>query len=291
MKKLKKILTVLGAIVFGIFIFLIINNYSMNQMVEKEIDEFITEAKQAKVRTFSYKDLEDLPKPVQRYFRYTLKDGQKYIKFARMKAFGLFKRPNRGKKWGKMEVDQYFITERPAFLWDASMRNDPFKFWWSDIRDKYHNSKGDMYVNLFSGFNVLDARGIKKLDNTMFMRFIGEAVLFPTALLPSNYLKWEPIDKNSAKVLVSDGENKGEAICYFNKVGEIVKWVTNGRYERCGDSHREVGTIGYRSEYRDINGIKVPMKFVVTRVLPDGTHEVFWKGEVLDIQFNNLAKY
>ncbi|UCE35466.1 MAG: hypothetical protein JSV40_06090, partial [Deltaproteobacteria bacterium] len=108
----KVCLSILGVIVLGIFIFLIVNSSSMNRMVNSEIDELISEAKNAKDRTFSYKDIEGLPDPVQRYFRYALKDGQKYIRLARMKAVGEFRRP-RQERWIRATVSEYFTTEPP----------------------------------------------------------------------------------------------------------------------------------------------------------------------------------
>lgn len=286
-KTIKLSLAILGIIILGVLVFLIINSISMNSMVDSEIEELITEAKNSEVKIFSYEDLEGLPEPVQRYFRYTLKDGQEYIRFAKMKTSGEFRRPNE-EKTADVTADEYFTAERPAFLFDAHFANYPYIGFWVDVRDKYHHGKGDMYVNLFSGYNVLDTRGAKELDQTSFLRFIGQTVMFPTALLPSDYVRWESIDENSARIVVIDGDNSGTASVYFNEAGEITKWVTEGRYEHVNGNYRKIGTIGYRSNYREIDGVKVPMKFVIERVLSDGTREVFWKGEVIDIQFNSF---
>lgn len=219
-------LSILGVIVLGIFIFLIVNSFSMNRMVNSEIDEFISEAKNAKSSTFSYKDIEGLPDPVQRYFRYALKDGQRYIRFARMRAVGEFRRPVQ-ERWTKATACEYFTTEPPGLIFDAVMKQDPVL--WFDVRDKYHHSKAGMFVNVFSGFNVLDQSDVRELNITTLLRWAGEAVMFPTALLPSEYIRWEPIDKNTAKAIITDGNNTGTYRFYFNDMGEIVRYESDDR--------------------------------------------------------------
>ena len=78
---------------------------------------------------------------------------------------------------------------------------------------------------------------------------------------------------------------------YFNDAGGIVRYESDDRYERIDGKFQRAGSVAVRSHYKEIDGIKVPTKFLITRILPDGTHEEFWKGEVTDIQFNVLARY
>ena len=192
----------------------------MNRMVDSEIDELISEAKNAKVRTFSYKDIEGLPDPVQRYFRYALKEGQEYIRFARMKAVGEFRRPGQ-EQWTKATVSEYFTTEPPGLIFSAVMKQNPVL--WFNVRDKYLHGKAGMFVNLFSGFNVLNESDVSELNITTLLRWTGEAVMFPTALLPSKYIRWDPIDKNTARAIITDGNNTGTYRFYFDDLGEIAR--------------------------------------------------------------------
>lgn len=287
-KRVIKIATVvIGIFIFGILMFLMVNSISMNRMVENEIEELISEAKNIGVKTYSEKDIEGLPAPVQRYFRYVLKNGQEYIRFVDMKAEGKFRRPLQ-KQWAKTTTHQYFITKPLGMIFDASMKQNSVM--WFDVRDKYYRKKGGMFVNLLSGFNILNESDVKELNKTTFLRCIGEAVMFPTFLLPSEYIKWEPIDKNSAKAIVTDGNNKGIYTFYFNDAGEIVKYESDDRYDRIDGKLQRVGSVAVRSDYKEIDGIKVPTKFLITRILPDGIHEEFWKGEITDIHFNVLKK-
>lgn len=273
--------------IFGILLFIIINSYSMNRMIENEVEELISVAKNTGAMTYSLKDIENLPAPVQRYFRHVLKDGQEHIRFVRMKAVGQFRRPEQ-KEWTEMNTRQYFTAKPPGMIFDAVMKQGPV---WFDIRDKYRHGKGGMFVNMLSGLNVLKADDIKELNKTSFLRWIGEAVMFPTALLPCEYIKWKPIDGNSAELAVTDGNNIGTYRFYFNDTGEIVKYESDDRYDKIDGKFQKVGSIAVRSHYKEFNGIKVPTKFLITRILPGGAHEEFWKGEVTDISHNTLKIY
>jgi hypothetical protein len=280
---LLKSLITFGILILGVVLFLVVKNSSRNSMVEKEVEKLITETKQVKVKNFSYNDLKDLPKPVQRYFRYSLKDGREYIRFAKIKEVGDFRRPKASNS-SKCTAQSYIGTESPTLIFDAVMKQNTFV--WFDVRDKYSNSKGDMFVNLFSGFNVLDESDIKELNITTMLRWAGEAVMYPTALLPSKYVKWEHIDEYSAKAIITDGNNMGTYFFYFNNIGEIIRYESNDRYDKIDGKYCKVRSIAHRSAYKEFDGIKVPTKFSVTRILPDGTHEEFWKGDMTSIQFD-----
>jgi isoquinoline 1-oxidoreductase subunit beta len=49
------------------------------------------------------------------------------------------------------------------------------------------HEKAGMFANVLSGFNILDESDIKELNITTRLRRAGEAVMFPTALLASEY--------------------------------------------------------------------------------------------------------
>ena len=75
---------------------------------------------------------------------------------------------------------------------------------------------------------------------------------------------------------IPDGDNSGKIGFSFNDVGEIVKYESSDRYKRIDDTFQEVDAIEYRSNYKKIDDIEVPMKFTIVRVLPNGIHEEFW---------------
>ena len=57
---------------------------------------------------------------------------------------------------------------------------------------------------------------------------------------------------------------------------KMVTYESSDRHNRIDGTFQEVGSIEYRSNYKKIDDIKVPMKFTIVRVLPNGIHEEFW---------------
>ena len=83
-------------------------------------------------RTYDARLISALPEPVQRYFRYALKEGAPYVNSARMRHTGEF-RLAQNKPWTMIHGEQYFTTETPGFVWRGvttllpgdAIKNDP----------------------------------------------------------------------------------------------------------------------------------------------------------------------
>ena len=78
-------------IIGAIALILIIGKVNLAFQFKKEIQELFAQSKPASNKTFHYNQLNNLPEPVQRYFKQVLKDGQHYIASVRMKHSGQFK--------------------------------------------------------------------------------------------------------------------------------------------------------------------------------------------------------
>ena len=197
---LKLALIGIGSLLVLFVLLISICDYSFNKRVEKEIKILTGEMDETRNETFRNRDLEGLPEPVQRYFKYAVKERQNYVKFARLKHSGWF-RTAVGQKWYPIEGEEYFTIEDPAFIWHAKLKMNPLV--WIKARDFYHNGKGNMLVKLLSTITIADAKE-EEIDQGALIRWLSETPWFPTALLPSEKLKWEPIDNNSAKVILTD---------------------------------------------------------------------------------------
>ena len=88
---MRKLLLILGIVIVIILLFITINRILFDKKVTKEIDILTKEGIKAQSKTFNFNDLEGLPEPVQRYFKYALRDGQEHIKFVRLKQIGEFR--------------------------------------------------------------------------------------------------------------------------------------------------------------------------------------------------------
>ena len=283
---MKKILLILGIVIVIIVLFVVISRSIFDKKITKEIDLLARDGSKALTKTFSFNDLEGLPEPVQRYFKYALRDGQEHIKFVRLKQVGEF-RMKENQPWMPIKAEQYFTTEVPAFLWRVKLMMAPFI--WIEGRDMYYQGKGNMLIKILSTITVANATG-REMDISSLIRFLSEAVWFPTALLPSDYLEWKEIDANSARVIIKDKGYTASGIFTFNEKGEIVKFVSNDRYMEVDGKYFKEQWAGYYRNYQEIEGMKIPIEGEVEWNLSDRDLP-YAKLKITDIQYNITEKY
>lgn len=197
--------------------------------------------------TFTYKQVEGLPMPVQRYFRHVLKEGHQYTVSARIRHTGWFK-TGVDKDWITITGEQYYTVDKPGFIWkgETSMFT---------ARDMFINDKGSLKVQLFSMLTVVDAEG-PAYDQGELLRWLGECVWFPTALLPGEYISWSAVNSSTAMLNMSYRDLSIYYKVSFNERNEISRIET----KRYMDGNRLETWIGTPSDYREINGVVIPFK-------------------------------
>ena len=283
---MRKLLLILGIIIVVIILFITISKILFDKKVIKEVGMLTEEGSKAQSKIFSFNDLEGLPEPVQRYFKYALRDGQEHIKFVRLKQVGEF-RMKENQSWMPIKAEQYFTTEDPAFIWRVKFTMAPFI--WIEGRDRYYQGKGNMLIKILSTITVADAAG-SEMDISSLIRFLAEAPWFPTALLPSDYLEWKEIDSNSAQAIIKDKGYTASGIFTFNEKGEIIKFVTNDRYMEADGKYFKEQWGGYYRNYQEIEGMKIPIEGEVEWNLSDRDLQ-YAKLKITDIQYNITENY
>jgi hypothetical protein len=283
---MRKLLLILGVVIVIIILLITISKILFDKKITKDINILTEEGSKAQSKIFSFNDLEGLPEPVQRYFKYALKDGQEHIKFVRLKQVGKF-RMKENQSWMPIKAEQYFTTEDPSFIWRVKFTMAPFI--WIEGRDMYYQGKGSMLIKVLSTVTVADAAG-SEMDISSLIRFLSEAPWFPTALLPSDYIEWKEIDSNSAQVVIKHNGYTALGIFTFNEKGEIIKFVTNDRYMEVDGKYFKEQWGGYYRNYQEINGIKIPTEAEVEWNLYDRDLQ-YVKLKITDIQYNITEKY
>ena len=64
----------------------------------------------------------------------------------------------------------------------------------------------------------------------------------------------------------------------------MVRSESTDWWERYDGIYKKTGSIMERFGYGEVDGIRVPKKFVVYRIEPDGSRTKFWLGEFFDIK-------
>ena len=271
MKYLKKpwiIILALGIL----FIISQTGNKMANAQINNDVKALFSNAATFEGKTFSYDQLEGLPAPVQRYFKHVLPQGQPYVESVRLKHDGRFK-SGVDKDWTDIKGEQYFTSATPGFLWVG--KTSLFT-----ARDMYICDKGRLVVKLFSLVKVVDEKG-SHVDQGELLRWLGESVWFPTNLLPRKNLEWSPINDTSARITYSHNGISVYLDVFFNENDEIVRLET----ERYMEKNRLEKWSGELSDYREVNGIKIPMHIQASWDLKEKTH-TYADFQIQNIEFD-----
>ena len=253
---------------------------------ERGVEEILANSDDISDRRFYFGQLDGLPEPVQRYFKYCLSYRQSYLSYVRLKHGGFF-RQGEDQEWMGIRGEEYFTTQNPAFIWYGEIR--PFPFIWIAARDLYVEGRSSMLVKLMSLITLADAKG-EEMDQSGLVRFLSEAPWFPTVLLPGDHLGWEEVDSNSAKATIQDHGLQVSAIFHFNKKGEITHMVTEDRFRAVNDEYcRERWTTYYR-RYREVDNVKIPIEGEAVWNLDTGNFS-YARFILTDIEFNDPTRY
>ena len=208
----------------------------------------------SKSELFTYDEIQDQPKLIQNYFRTVIDDSLIKPKFITVQQKAQFKTEVKS-NWKPISAMQYFTTESPNFIW-ASEMNSSTIFWVNAI-DSYINGKGNMLIKLNSSITVADSWGIE-LDKSGLFRYISEAVLFPTKLVPSENLDWNILDSNTAEIKFKVGELSVVAKLFFNSKNFVSKIETYDKYRALEEGYEKSLYTIYLSEYRRYSGVLIP---------------------------------
>ncbi len=264
---------ILGLGVFFAVLTIIASWFIFKDKQENDVDGLFSTLENS-YNVFTYEQIKTLPTPVQRYFRYSLAENQPYIDSVRLKHGGLFRLKE---NWMPITGEEYFTTQNPGFVWYGNVRL-------FSAKDSYYEGKGNLKVKLLSLIKIVDVEG-KEVDQGELLRWLGEAVWYPTVLLPSENLKWVPIDDNSAKAILTDRNISVEGIFYFNEKGQMIQFKT----KRYMDKSLENWT-GYYRDYKEVGGMNIPFEVEVVWNLGSGDFS-YAKFNITKIEYNNPTKF
>lgn len=222
---------------------------------------------------FDTRELEGLPAPVQRYFRAALTDGQPIIGAATIEMTGTINLSTVDAQWKSFASHQRVVTRRPGFLWDAKVKMIPGVH--ARVVDSYIAGEGRLIAKLLGLFTVADARGGGEIARGEFMRWFAEAAWYPTALLPSQGVRWEAIDDASANATIVDGPITLTMLFRFNEAGLIASVRAGSRGAGVGKAMVMLPWECGLSDYQRQDGMLIPMAGEAAWVRPDGRKPYF----------------
>lgn len=231
---------------------------------------------------YDARELDGLPAPVQRYFRAVLKDGQPMISAVSIRHAGTFNMSETGEQWRPFTSTQRVITGRPGFDWEARIRMAPGLT--VMVHDAYIAGQGILHASLFGLVSLVNLRGTPELAQGELMRFLVEAAWYPTALLPSQGVRWEAVDDTSARATLKDGQTSATLLFRFGEHGLIETARAEARWRTVGDTVIPTPWEGRFSGYEPFDGMRIPLRGEVAWVLPGG-QQPYWRGQIRSLAY------
>ncbi|MFM9928322.1 DUF6544 family protein [Variovorax sp. H27-G14] len=237
---------------------------------------------QAPPTCYDPRELEGLPEPVQRYFRAVLSDGQPIIDAVTIEMAGTFNLSHTGEQWKPFTSIQRVVNRRPGFLWDAEISMLPGLT--VRVVDSYIAGVGLLHAAVQGLFTMANVRGDGEIARSEFMRWFAEAAWYPTALLPSQGVRWEAVDAHCANATMVDGPLSLTLLFRFNDRGLIGSFRAEARGSMVGNVMVTAPWEGNWSNYQTCDGMRVPFTGEVAWIRPEGRNPYF-VGTVTSLKY------
>lgn len=257
----------------------VIGKRRFEDAVGTHVDELLADAGEGSTRRYTRKETADLPEPVGRYFDGVLADGQPIVRTTRLRQRGEFRLGGADAGWRPLAATQYVTTQPPGFVWDATI--DVFPLLPVRVIDLYKRGEGILRARLLGVVPVASEGPSPEMNEGELVRYLAEAVWFPTALLPSQGVEWDAIDDRSARATLEHGGVTASLVFHFDDQDRIVR-VTADRYRQEDDSY--VPWTGYFREYEERHGVQIPTAAEVEWGLPE-RELPYWRATIEEITY------
>ena len=233
-------------------------------------------------KVFSANELLGLPAPVQRYLSAAMVDGLRMVAAVAIEQTGTFNQSETIPAWRPFTATQRAVTRRPGYFWDARIRmwpGVPVR-----VRDAYVAGEGILQAALFGLFPVANLRDTGELAKGELMRYLAEAAWYPTALLPSQGVRWEAVDDHSARATLTDGAVTVSLLFRFNADNLIASVRAEARGRMVGTIVTSMPWEGRFWNYAARDGMRVPLEGEVAWIHPEGA-KPYWRGRITRLAY------
>lgn len=230
-------------------------------------------------------ELAGLPPPVQRYFRRVLPAAAPIVRSARLVHEGEFNLATDGTvRWKPFASIQEVRMARPGFVWHARVFAAPGVA--VQVHDAYIAGEGLLQAALLGLVTVAEQRGTGDFARDELLRWLAEAAWYPTALLPSQGVRWEGVDAQRARATLHDGALAVTLEFEFGADDLIARVYAPGRGRLVGGRSIQTPWEGRWRDYAAHSGVWVPHTGEVAWLLPGGRLP-YWRGKLTAVEFDS----
>lgn len=231
---------------------------------------------------FDSTELAGLPAPVARYFRHVLTPGQRTITHAAFEQSGTFLMKPGPDGWRAFRARQEFAVRPAGFVWDARISMGPGMPVY--VRDAYVAGEGAMTAQFLALFPLTDVRGTREMAEGSLQRYLAEAMWLPTALLPSQGVRWTARDDTSAVATLSDGRVSASLEFHFDAAGDLRRVYTPSRMREMNGHFEPMPWGGECSGHELHDGMRIPAEAEVLWWV-DGKRMPYWRGRITEAKY------
>jgi hypothetical protein len=275
---------VLGGLVAVLLVLAIYGRHRWAAATQALLGQLEAADRSATRSPYHEQEIDGLPAPVQRYFRTVLRAGQPIVTGVTVQHTGTFNVTAFGNRetWMPFTSDQSVLTHRPGFVWSARMPLLPGIAIF--VHDAYVAGVGTLHPALLGLFSLTHQHGTDDIARGELMRYMMEAVWYPTALLPSQGTTWVAIDEESANATMVDGDISMTMRFSFDATGLIDKVDAEARGALIGGKMVMMPWQGRLSNYQERAGIRVPLTGEAAWLAPGG-RKPYWRGTIVSAAY------
>jgi hypothetical protein len=206
-----------------------------------------------------------VPLAVRRYIQWSGADEAEAVRSVRVSHTGTFRLGLHG-PWLNIEGQLDLETSPLRRQWTGMIR--PLPFFWLRGTDSYINGTARLDVKLLSQYRVSSATGHETALSEL-VTILAELPFAPTALRPSETLKWSYAGSCSAQAILSDGPLTVSGIFHFAPDGRPLRFETADRFRQRGRSFVCTPWIVRYHDFRTVHTMQLPVDIEAAWIIRD----------------------
>lgn len=280
------LLTTIGLIVVGLGGTIYVGQKRLDQKNKKILDDLLAAAEAPAQRSVRPRDLADLPAPIRRYLNHVLSPEQTLVQSVRLEQTGTFRSGGSGSPWSDFAATQHVTTRPLGFVWDAHIAMLPGLS--VRVLDAYADGRGALRARLGGIVSVADPTPGPSLDEGELLRYLAEAPLYPTVLLPGMGVTWTAIDNRSARATLKHRGTTASLVFHVNDRDEVERVTGKRPFLTDDGTYEDRPWKGTWRHYERRDSLRVPTDGEVAWIQPEGEVS-YWRGhmETIEHQFAN----
>jgi hypothetical protein len=229
-----------------------------------------------KTLTIQEADFSGLPPVVETYLRRAIPIDRALPSSIRLRQEGQFLLNG---IWRRFHATEHYSVAPAEFLWEAKVRVAPLLD--VHVRDGWTNGHGSLQAAVAGLLPIVKQAGGALLDTAALQRYLAEAPWLPIALLPCHGVRWQAIDENRARALLTDSGATADLEFTFRD-GDAFSIYSAARGREVKGQYLPTPWRGRFWHYAERCGMRIPLEGEVEWIV-DGRAEPYWRGRILGV--------